>query len=88
MRSFMTVDRIERNYAVCELELIDTETSKQTAYWDRETQMVDIPILFLHGIVEGDVVIVEHQGEAIERVLGKDEAERQKRVDALKGLGF
>lgn len=88
MRSYLSVDRIEENYAVCELELIDIETSKQTAIWDRETQMIDVPLQFLNGVNEGDVLQVDHCGEAIERIFCIDVEEKQRRIDALGKLGF
>ena len=88
MRSYLSVDRIENDYAVCELELIDIETSRQTDPWDRETQMVDIPIQFLNDVNEGDILQVEHCGEVIERIIGIDMEEKRRRVEILARLGF
>ena len=88
MRSYLSVDRIENDYAVCELELIDIETSKQTDPWDRETQMVDIPIQFLNDVNEGDILQVEHYREVIERIIGIDMEEKRRRVEILARLGF
>ena len=88
MRSYLSVDRIENDYAVCELELIDIETSQQTDPWDRETPMVDIPIQFLNDVNEGDILQVEHYGEVIERIIGIDMEEKRRRVEILARLGF
>lgn len=89
MISYLTVDRVEGNCAVCELELIDVEEIQNTEYKDRETQMIDIMVYYLgNDIKKGDVLLVEHYGEVIVKVLGKDEREKQRRIEALKKIGF
>lgn len=86
MKSYMTIDRIEGKYAICELELLDVEQSRETNYWDRETEMVDVPTAMLDEPKEGDVFIVEHEQETLYRVYGKDEEEKQRRINALKEI--
>ena len=41
MRSYASIDRIEGEYAVLELELLDTNTSKITSFKEKETVMLD-----------------------------------------------
>ena len=59
MISYLTVDRVEGNCAVCELELIDVENSKNIEYKDRETQMIDIMAYYLGD--DRDHKTTEHQ---------------------------
>ena len=89
MISYLTVDRVEGNCAACELELIDVENSKNIEYKDRETLMIDIMAYYLgDNIKGGDILLVEHYGEVIVKVLGKDEGEKRRRIEALKKIGF
>lgn len=86
MKSYLSVDRIEGQYAVCELELLDLKDCKDVDYWDRETVMVDIPIKRLGKPKEGDIFVVEHIEEEISCVLSKDEKEKLRRITLLQSL--
>ena len=44
MKSYMTIDRIEGKFAICELEFISTEHSAEVDYWERDTEMIDIEL--------------------------------------------
>ena len=44
MISYMSVDRVEGDIAVCELEMIWIEDSRTEDYWKKETIMVDVPM--------------------------------------------
>ena len=55
MKSYMTIDRIEGKFAICELEFISTEQSAEVDYWERDTEMIDVPTAMLKDPEQGDV---------------------------------
>ncbi len=86
MKSYMTIDRIEGQFAVCELELISVEQSIEVDYWKRDTEMIDVPTSMLEEPEQGDVFMVEHERETLYRIYGKDNEEKQRRIEALKAI--
>lgn len=84
MKSYMTIDRIEGKFAVCELEFVSVEQSTEVDYWERDTEMIDIPVVMLDNPEQGDVFVVEHEKETLYRIYGKDNEEKQRRIEALK----
>lgn len=86
MKSYMIIDRIEGQFAVCELESVSVEQSREVAYWVRETEMIDVPISMLETPEQGDVFEVEHEKETLYRIYGKDNEEKLRRIEALKAI--
>lgn len=90
MKSYAAVERFEGSFIVCELELIELEASCNIDYCDRETQMVDIPLSevlnCVGNVVPGDILVVEHDGETVNQVLGKAFGEKQRRIEYLRQL--
>lgn len=90
MRSYASVDRIEGEYTVLEVELLDTETSKITPFRDKETIMVDVLTETIKNVIEefeeGDIIVLEHEGEIINTFYEKDDNEKQRRIDILKAI--
>lgn len=90
MKSYASVDRIEGEYTVLEVELLDTETSKITSFRDKETIIVDVLTETIKSVIEefeeGDIIVLEHEDEIINTFYGKDENEKQRRIDILKAI--
>ena len=90
MRSYASIDRIEGEYAVCEVELVDTTESKTLSSKDKETNMVDILVQVIIDSVgkflEGDILVVEQKDGEILIVYENDEEEKQRRIELLKSI--
>lgn len=86
MKSYMTIDRIEGKFAACELEFISVEQSREVECWDRDMEIIDVPITMLEEPKEGDVFVVEHEKETLYRIYGKDNEEKQRKIEALKAI--
>lgn len=86
MKSYMTIDRIEGKFAVCELEFISVEQSREVAYWDRDMEIIDVPIDILEEPKEGDVFVVEHDKELLYQIYSKDNEEKQRKLETLKSI--
>ena len=89
MKSYASVDRLEGDFLVCEVELIEVEESNPTDF-NKPTEMIDIPIEQANakiGMVrEGDIIVVEHEEGSVTEILCKDEAEKQRRIEVLKAI--
>ena len=88
MISYASIDRIEGKYAVCEVEMIGFEESKQTDFGTRKTIMVDIPVYQIIEVVgrepeEGDIIVVDHEGEEIKHICYEDTYEKAKRIEQI-----
>lgn len=90
MKSYATIDRIEENIAVCEVELLETEQSKTTDFFDKETKMMDVLLEKIHEVTEnveeGDILVVEHDGENVIYIYYKDYSEKQRRIEILQAI--
>ena len=90
MISYASVDRIEQDYAVCEVEFVDVNDSDRIEFTEKETEMIDIPLDVATGEVgtidEGDILVVEHDGTSILWIYCKDDEEKRRRMEALKSL--
>lgn len=88
MKSYAIIDRIEGNYAVCEVELVNIEESRALSPFDKETEMIDVPIRaikFLVGEVsEQNVLVVEFYESEVVWIYYRDEEEELRRKDLLK----
>jgi len=87
MTSFASIDRIEGNYAVCEVELLPFEESKPEDFATKECRMMDISLqdfpYDIGEVNEVDVFVVEHDGENIIKVYYKDAEEKARRLEVL-----
>lgn len=90
MRSYACIDRIEGKYAVCEVELVPIEESLQLDCSEKETIMLDVALedIFceLEDVREADILVVEHDGENVISICGKDNDEKQRRIDSLAAI--
>lgn len=90
MKSYASIDRIEGKYAVCEVELVDTINSKVLSSKYKETRMVDFSMNAITNCIgnikEGDIIVVEQNDGIILVIYGKDEEEKQRRIDLLKSI--
>lgn len=90
MKSYAAIDRIEENIAVCEVELLETEQSKTTDFFDKETKMMDVLLEKIHEVTEnveeGDILVVEHDGENVIYIYYKDYSEKQRRIEILQAI--
>lgn len=89
MISYMSIDRLEGDFAVCELNMVWVKDCKNEEYWKTETKMVDVPIEKFENcgnVSQGDIFVVIHNnGEDIE-VCCKDEKEKARRIALKKAL--
>jgi len=90
MISYASIDRIEGNFAVCEIEKIEIEKSKTTDYFEKETEMIDVSLEEIQRSVgevyEGDIIVVEHNGTNVICIYYKDNEEKQRRIDCPKEI--
>ena len=90
MKSYASVDRIEGKYAVCEVELLPVEESKPENFATKDCEMMDISLqeipADLGEVNEGNILVVEHDGENVSAVYCKDEEERARRQKLLKEI--
>lgn len=90
MISYASIDRFENEFAVCEVELIPIENSKTISFLEKETIMIDIPMIMVElkikNVQEGDILIVEHDGTNVTEIHGKDRKEKRRRVKLLKSI--
>lgn len=90
MKSYASVDRIEGKYAVCEVELLSVEESEPEDFATKDCEMMDISLQEIPAdigeIKGGDILVVEHDGENVTCVCCKDEAEKARRLEALKRI--
>ena len=91
MKSYAAIDRIEGKFAVCEIELVPVEESANLTPFEKETKMLDISIDVISrvcgDIQESDIIVVEHEENSDEiSVCGKDQDEKQRRIELLKKI--
>lgn len=90
MKSYASVDRLERKFAVCEVELLPIEESKPEDFAIKFTVMLDIPFKVLYKelkqVNEGDILIVEHDGEEVDFIYCKDDNEKKRRIAMLEAM--
>ncbi len=87
MNSYASIDRIEGNMAVCEVELVHMSRSRQSKFACKPTRMMDFPVSrFTSNIEEGDIFVVEHDGKGISRILFKDDVEKNRRKEIVAAI--
>ena len=87
MKSYATIDHIEGDYAVCELELIEAQTSNSVDYFYHDTTMMEIPMKLITeqgiDVSEWEILVVEHDGKNVTHIYEKSEEERIRRIEAF-----
>lgn len=87
MISYASIDRIEGKWVVCEVELLPLEESKPEDFAIKDTAMMDVCLeLFFDKVEEGDIFVVEHDGENVYFICNKDEKEKSRRQEILKNI--
>lgn len=90
MKSYAVVDRFEGEFAVCEVEVLPIEESYVEDFLSKPTVMMDIPIIEIYNSIgnfqEGDILIIEHNGEMVITIYSKDEEEKSRRIELLKQM--
>lgn len=90
MESFASIDRIEGNFVVLEVELVRAQERAEYDFLDDDqTVFVDVPKSMtakLGEIREGDILLVTHQDEIISNIFCKDDVEKRKRVAKLEEI--
>lgn len=90
MKSYASIEEFDGNYVRLEVEMIDIEDCYATEFGERETRMLDVDFDKFPSdedeFYEGDVVIVEHDGEIISKIYGKDEEERKRRIEKITSI--
>jgi hypothetical protein len=90
MLSYATIDRIEGDYAVCEVEQVPCTDARVDDYICISCFFTDVPktLFTFKGlpIKEGNVYAVLHNGETVEEVKNIDEAEKKRRINVLANL--
>ena len=87
MTSYASVERIEGEFVVAEVELLPFEESSPEDYATKDTTIIDIELQevtsYVGEVNEGDILVVEHDGENVTLIYYKDEEERKRRVEIL-----
>ena len=90
MKCYASIDRIEGEFAVCEVELVSIKESTKLNFFEKETEIIDISISKINeicdNIKEGDIIIVEYDETNISHIYGKDEFEKQRRIKLLEEI--
>lgn len=87
MKSYAVIDRIEGEFAVCEVELLYVEDSNTEEYFYHDTTMIEVPVaLFKETVSEGDVFVVEHDEDTVFYVHSKDDEEKKRRKEIFKKM--
>lgn len=90
MKSYASIDRIEGEFAVCEVELLPVEESKPEDFATKDCEMMDVSLQEISDnlgeVQNGDILVVEHDGENVMSVYCKDEAEKARRLELLRQI--
>ena len=90
MKSYASIDRIEGKWAVCEVELVSVEESINLDLFEKSTEMIDVEVDIItqtcDNITEGDIIVVEYDCNNVNIVYGKDNQEKQRRIELLKEI--
>lgn len=90
MKSYASVGEIEDRLAVCEVELIPVENSRPEDFAKKMTDMMDIELGLINQVIdefdEGDILVVEHDGQNVSHVYYKDDEEKARRIAVIQAL--
>jgi len=86
----MSIDRVEGDYAVCEVENVPTSEAKAGEFWCKPCFMADVPktMFTFKGlpVEEGQVYTVLHNSETVDEVCAIDVNERKRRLEIIENL--
>lgn len=90
MKSYASVDSIEGKIIICEVEQMTHEESRNIPFGERKTEMIDIPLEIVSKnetkLEEGDIILLEHEDGKVLSIYGKDEEEKQRRIEELNSI--
>lgn len=87
MTSYASIDRIEGNWAICEVELLPFGESRPEDFAIKDTAMIDVLLdQFSDNVEEGDIFVVEHDCKNVTCICHKDENEKFRRLELLKSI--
>ena len=90
MLSYASIDRIEGDYIVCEVEQIPCTDARVDDFVCISCFMADVPkgMFDYKGLPakEGNIYKVLHNGETVDEVIGIDEAEKNRRMRVLNSM--
>lgn len=90
MKSYASVDRIEGDFVVCEVELLPFNLSNPWDFSSKETSMMDISLSQISEAIgdveEGNILVVEHDNEIVTAVYFKDIEEQHRRAEILRQI--
>ena len=90
MKSYASVDRIEGDFVVCEVELLPFNLSNPWDFSSKETSMMDISLSQISDAIgdveEGNILVVEHDNEIVTAVYFKDIEEQHRRAEILRQI--
>ena len=90
MKSYASVEKKEWNVISCEVEMIPVEDSKPEDFETKDTELCEFYIgnfdFNFEEVEEGDILVVEHTYGEISEIYGKDEFERQRRIEIIEQL--
>ena len=88
MKSYASIDRIEGKFAVCEVELISAEERSAEEYVPFDTEFMDVSLQeifkYVGEVKEGDILVVEHDGQDVTFIYDKDNEEKARRLELLR----
>ena len=90
MMSFASVDRIEGNIVVLEVELINFWESNSKDFNNKATEMMDVSLEIFNLIRatpnEGEIYVVVHDNDSISEVIYRDKVEEEERIKILESI--
>ena len=92
MVSFMAIDRLERSWAVCEVEKVPMDAVRSANSIDVDCFMTDVDLeMFVNRclpVFPGNVYSVVHVDGKVIEILKLEDGERQRRLNILRKMGF
>lgn len=87
MISFASRCQVENNIVTLDVEIVEKEVRVFLRPYQIQSENMYMDLDKLTAVVgatvEGDILVVEHDGVEILNVLGKDELEKQRRIESL-----
>lgn len=92
MISYASIDRIENDIAICEIELIPFYDSYAEDYAIKETVINEVSLRMIEESIdeveEGDIIVVQQEDGKVVYVFYKDEDEKERRIEVLNEMGY
>lgn len=90
MKSYASVEKKEWDAIRCEVEMIPVEESKPENFETKETEACEIYMgdfdFDFEEVKEGDILVVEHEYGDVRGIYGKDDFEKQRRIEIIEQL--